>query len=113
MRLPMTHKDHREWEKELRAGWTRELEEKDYDSLIKSERYIADYWISKLREELSHQLTTIQEMVEGMKKLDECVLHEELGYHGKDCWDNCMEIKNRNNFCDELLTKLSMRSYKY
>lgn len=51
--------------------------------------------------------TRCVEIVEKKKQKEECVLHEEFGYHGKDCWDTCMEVKNKNEICDDIIKDIN------
>jgi hypothetical protein len=44
--------------------------------------------------------------VEGMKNDMTCELEETFGYHGKDCWDDCLEKRVHNATLDAVLTLL-------
>ena len=88
-----------DWRSEFRQEkWHVISTDKDVDE-------IADWWINKF---ISH-LSEVKESVEGMKKDEHCDMVEDLGYHGKDCWDGCHEKQITNKIIDSISHLLSKK----
>lgn len=101
----MTHKDHKEGMEERFQMLKEKLIAVEQNEWWLSDE---DFILAFIREELSHQLTTIQEMVEGMKvKVTEC--SKDCGLCGRGLQRKCQSyeyLTSVNDFADDLLAKL-------